>query len=79
MSANSGTEAPLLTRVELLQRASGLVPVLKERAARTETLRRIPDETVKDILASGLYRIGVPKRFGGLDVAYGLILVSPPS
>ena len=74
MSANSGTEAPFLTRVELLQRAADLSPVLKERASRTEALRRIPDETVKDILASGLYRIGVPKRFGGLDVDYGLIL-----
>ena len=59
---------------ELIQRASGLVPVLVQRAARTEELRRIPDETVEELLASGLHRIGVPKRFGGFDVDYGLAL-----
>ena len=59
---------------ELLRRASELVPILKERAAHTEELRRIPDETVQDLLASGLHLIGVPKRFGGLDVDYSLML-----
>ena len=59
---------------ELLRRASELVPVLKDRAAHTEELRRIPDETVQDLLASGLHLIGVPKRFGGLDVDYSLML-----
>ena len=58
------------TEAELLSRAADLVPVLKERAGRTEELRRIPDETVGDLLATGLHGIGVPKRFGGLDVSY---------
>src|SRR5712692_7749861 len=62
-----------VTRDELLQRASELVPVLKERAARTEALRRILPETVEDVVASGLIRIGAPKRFGGLDVSYELM------
>ena len=74
MSDNASFEAPHLTSEELLRRASDMVPVLKERAARTEELRRIPNESVEDILASELYRIGVPKRFGGVDVPYGLIL-----
>lgn len=51
-----------------------MVPVLKDRAAHTEQLRQIPNETVQAILSSGLYRIGVPQRFGGLNVNYGLIL-----
>jgi len=62
------------TDAELLHRAADLVPVLKERADRTEELRRIPDETVSDVLATGLHRIGVPRKFGGLDVSYGLAL-----
>ena len=72
MAANAGAESNILTQEELLRRASAMVPVLKSRAARTEELRRIPDETVQDILSSGLHLIGVPKRFGGLDVEYGL-------
>ncbi|MYC38867.1 MAG: hypothetical protein F4X66_18445 [Chloroflexi bacterium] len=62
------------TDAELLHRAADLVPVLKERADRTEELRRIPDETVSDVLATGLHRIGVPRKFGGLDVSYALAL-----
>ena len=66
--------AQVLTPEELLRRASDMVPILKEQAAYTEELRRIPDETVQDLLASGLHLIGVPKRFGGLDVDYSLML-----
>jgi len=58
----------------LLRRATGLVPVLRARAAHTEELRRIPDETVRDILSSSLYQIMIPKLFGGTDVDYGLSL-----
>jgi 3-hydroxy-9,10-secoandrosta-1,3,5(10)-triene-9,17-dione monooxygenase len=64
----------LLTAEELLRRASEMVPRLKKRAAYTEHLRRLPDETVQDILASGLHRIAVPKRYGGLDVGYPVML-----
>ena len=64
----------MLTDAELMRRASGLVPVLKERAARTEELRRVPTESVEDLLSLGLYRMGVPKRFSGVDVEYGVFL-----
>ena len=58
----------------MLGRASELVPVLKQRAAATEGLRRVPEETVADFLASGLYRIGVPRRFSGIDLTYSVVL-----
>src|SRR6266849_9487476 len=59
-----------VTREELLRRAAALVPVLKERAARTEQLRQMPPETVQDLVSSGLIRLGNPQRYGGLDVEY---------
>src|SRR5687767_4757100 len=69
----AGMTAPI-TREEFLARAAALVPVLRERAAATEQLRRIPDETVKDLIASELIRIGNPPRYGGtahdLDLVY---------
>jgi 3-hydroxy-9,10-secoandrosta-1,3,5(10)-triene-9,17-dione monooxygenase len=43
-------------RAEALGRAAALVPVLKERASRTEQLRQIPAETVRDLAVSGLVR-----------------------
>ena len=59
---------------DLLARAADLVPLLRKRAARTEEMRRVPEETVGELLSRDLYRIGVPKRFGGFDVEYGLAL-----
>jgi alkylation response protein AidB-like acyl-CoA dehydrogenase len=56
------------TREEVRRRAAELVPVLKERAARTEQLRQIPPETVQDLTASELIRIGNPRRCGGLGL-----------
>lgn len=57
-----------LTREELIGRAEELLPVLAERAPRTEELRRIPDETVRDLVDAGLIRVANPERYGG----YGL-------
>ena len=74
MTAIADTEAESVFAPDLIQKASDLVPILRERASRTESLRRVPDDTVGDLLASGLCRIGVPMRFGGLDVSYGLAL-----
>jgi hypothetical protein len=52
------TQQPAALRDELLGRATALVPVLRERAVRTEHLRHIPPETVQDLVSSGLIRIG---------------------
>lgn len=62
------------TREQLLDRAVALVPTLRDRASLTEQMRRIPPETVADVLATDLHLLGVPLKFGGLDVAYGLSL-----
>ena len=67
-SAAAGVAHESLTRDELLRRARALVPVLKERAARTEESRQVLPESVQDLLASGLIRIGNPRRYGGHDV-----------
>lgn len=60
-----------LTSQEAIDRARSLIPVLAERAAKTEALRRLPDETFADLAASGLLRITQPKRFGGAELAPG--------
>jgi 3-hydroxy-9,10-secoandrosta-1,3,5(10)-triene-9,17-dione monooxygenase len=54
----------------MLERARALVPVLRERAARTEDLRRLPPETEKDLHAAGLFRIVQPRRVGGSEFDY---------
>ncbi|MFQ6027253.1 MAG: acyl-CoA dehydrogenase family protein [Dehalococcoidia bacterium] len=73
MTANANTGSKILTSEELLRRAVNMVPTLKSRAAHTEELRRIPDETIQEFLSAGLNRIEVPIRFGGLEVDYDLV------
>ncbi len=53
---------------ELLRRATELVPILRQRAAATEALRRLPDETIDDLRRSELLKAVQPKRFGGFEV-----------
>ncbi|NEU99099.1 acyl-CoA dehydrogenase family protein [Bradyrhizobium uaiense] len=54
----------------MIARARALAPVLRERAARTEELRRLPPETERDLHDSGLFRILQPKRVGGSELDY---------
>lgn len=54
----------------LLDRAAALVPVLRQRAPEAERLRQLPQETVDDLRASELVRLGNPERFGGHNAWY---------
>jgi 3-hydroxy-9,10-secoandrosta-1,3,5(10)-triene-9,17-dione monooxygenase len=54
----------------LLERARALAPVLRARANDTETLRRLPPDTERDLHASGLFRILQPARIGGAELDY---------
>jgi 3-hydroxy-9,10-secoandrosta-1,3,5(10)-triene-9,17-dione monooxygenase len=54
----------------LLERARALVPVLRSRASDTESLRRLPPNTERDLHDSGLFRILQPARVGGAELDY---------
>ncbi|MCC8960880.1 acyl-CoA dehydrogenase family protein [Bradyrhizobium sp. Pear76] len=54
----------------MVARARALAPALRERASRTEELRRLPPETERDLHDSGLFRILQPKRVGGSELDY---------
>ncbi|TXH26630.1 MAG: acyl-CoA dehydrogenase, partial [Mycobacterium sp.] len=52
----------------------GFVTALGERAAEAEKLRRLPDDTVSDLIASGFTELLVPARFGGQEAPFPEIL-----
>ena len=54
----------------MIARTRALVPQLRERAARTEELRRLPPQTEQDLHEAGLFRILQPKRVGGSELDY---------
>ncbi|MCQ1999806.1 acyl-CoA dehydrogenase family protein [Arthrobacter zhaoxinii] len=63
--------SPLLTAplpAELLSNAEALVPLLRERAAETEELRRLPDETISDFEKAGLFSAMLPATLGGSQI-----------
>src|SRR5580704_16618037 len=69
-SPSQGAEGDHPAYAGMIARAKALVPKLRDRAARTEELRRLPDETERDLHDAGLFRILQPKRVGGSEFDY---------
>jgi 3-hydroxy-9,10-secoandrosta-1,3,5(10)-triene-9,17-dione monooxygenase len=71
-NSNSSPERDADDRIyaTMVARASGLIPRLRDRASRTEELRRLPPETERDLHEAGLFRIVQPKRVGGSELDY---------
>ena len=53
---------------EVLERTRALIPTLLARAPEGERLRRVPDETIADMQAAGVFRVLQPKRWGGYEM-----------
>jgi 3-hydroxy-9,10-secoandrosta-1,3,5(10)-triene-9,17-dione monooxygenase len=58
----------------LKARARRLVPQLRSRAAEAETLRRVPDESIEELHASGIFRMLQPRRVGGSELPYRALI-----
>src|SRR3989442_3883749 len=59
---------------ELWGRAEQLLPKLKERAARCEELRRLPEDTLRDFHDAELFRIHQPRRVGGSELEFSTVV-----
>ncbi|MCH5675177.1 acyl-CoA dehydrogenase family protein [Streptomyces gilvus] len=53
------------TDTGLVERVRALRPFIGERALCTEQERRVPDEVVAALTDAGVYRMNVPRRYGG--------------
>src|SRR5215207_583787 len=67
-SASPGRERVRLSHDEAVARARALAPLLRERAAATEQLRRLPDDTLRAFREAGLFGILQPARWGGSEL-----------
>lgn len=68
------SESDALTRQECIEKARLLAPRFAERAALTESRRRLADETVADLVESGLVRALSPRQFGGYELDFDVVL-----
>ncbi|MFF3517904.1 acyl-CoA dehydrogenase family protein [Streptomyces sp. NPDC002573] len=53
----------------VLDAVTALVPKLRENGAAAEDRRWIPDENIELLEKAGVFRLGVPHRFGGLEAS----------
>jgi 3-hydroxy-9,10-secoandrosta-1,3,5(10)-triene-9,17-dione monooxygenase len=56
------------------EKAEQLLPKLRERAARCEELRRLPDETLRDFHDAELFRLHQPRRVGGAELEFSAVV-----
>jgi 3-hydroxy-9,10-secoandrosta-1,3,5(10)-triene-9,17-dione monooxygenase len=69
-SLPSGPNADISAYAAMIARARALIPQWRERASKTEDLRRLPSETERDLHETGLFRVLQPKRVGGSEFDY---------
>lgn len=63
-----------VTQEQLVARARELAPRLAERTAKTEALRRLPEETIRDFRDAGLLRAFVPEAYGGYALPFATVV-----
>jgi 3-hydroxy-9,10-secoandrosta-1,3,5(10)-triene-9,17-dione monooxygenase len=59
---------------EMMERTRRLVPAIAARADECERLRRLPDETEREMHAAGLFRIAQPAHAGGPELDVGIFV-----
>ena len=74
-------EAPAIVRSEetpgyqeMVERAAALTPKLAARAEEVEKTRIIHPDTVRDLWDTQLWSAVKPKRYGGLELGYGVFI-----
>jgi 3-hydroxy-9,10-secoandrosta-1,3,5(10)-triene-9,17-dione monooxygenase len=61
-------EDQIPSREELVRRARAMLPALKARQAEAYALRKMPAETMREMVAAGFFRILQPRRYGGFEM-----------
>lgn len=67
--AGSSSGAPPSSAADILARARDLAPHLRERSAEIEANRRLPDDVVDLLRATGVYRMGFSRESGGPELS----------
>jgi 3-hydroxy-9,10-secoandrosta-1,3,5(10)-triene-9,17-dione monooxygenase len=61
-------EDQIPSREELVRRARAMLPALRTRQAEAYAARKLPAETVREMVAAGFFRILQPRRYGGYEM-----------
>ncbi|RWW95426.1 MULTISPECIES: acyl-CoA dehydrogenase family protein [Paenarthrobacter] len=64
----------LASREAALEAARALKISIAERTALTEELRSVPEQSIAEIMDSGLFGMVTPRRWGGSELGFGTML-----
>lgn len=64
----------LASREAALEAARALKISIAERTALTEELRSVPEQSIAEIMDSGLFGMVTPRRWGGSELGFGAML-----
>ena len=68
---DTGTgSAEIPTNAEVLARARALAPLIAGHAEQTDRERRVPDAVIDALADAGLFKLGVPHRYGGFATGF---------
>ena len=62
--------APTGTHAEMMARTTALLPKIRARASQCERLRKVPRETIDELVEAGIVNLMLPKRWGGSELDY---------
>ena len=65
---------PRVTDEELVARVKALQPLLRKNAAQGEADRRVVEESIQALTEAGLFKVAVPKRYGGYETSMRTML-----
>lgn len=68
-----GASQSELDGAALIARAAEIGSRLTARGAEAEQAGRLPAETIEEVLKAGIMRLGVPRRYGGLELPYPVV------
>lgn len=71
---NSPADTTVPSAAELVARVRELQPLLKKNAAQGEQDRRVVEESIQAMTDAGLFKIAVPKRYGGYETSMRTML-----
>ena len=74
MTTTSTSTLELPTDAELIARARELKPLLAANAAQGEADCRVVEESIQALTDAGLFKISVPKRYGGYETSLRTML-----
>jgi 3-hydroxy-9,10-secoandrosta-1,3,5(10)-triene-9,17-dione monooxygenase len=70
MTDTVATSADIPTGAEVVARAKALAPLISGYAEQTDRERRVPDAVIDALADAGLFKLGVPRMYGGYATGF---------